>query len=343
MRIFSLVIFTFLVSYLPAQEAGLPSLFDTLFHQQDIKIRLTYAFDSLVKSNNEEIPARITIESANGKFMRDVAMALNLRGKFRRMKCEMPPLLLNFKKSTLREMHLNAIDEIKLVTHCIKGSEGTQNLEEELLCYQMYEKLTPYAYRTIWVTMEYCDVTNPGNCVTSVGFLIEPDKVLSSRLGVSEKRIYNVSQDSLNYESFRMVADFNFMIGNRDWDVVGSRNAKLFFEPTLGKYIIVPYDFDYANIVGASYRKESLKEPMRHPLDRIYDGYYFRNQTGESLKFFLTKEDSIQRVLGTAINPMDTDRRKKIRAYIEDWFKWVKKMNVADLQYGVVCFYKGGL
>jgi hypothetical protein len=343
MRIFTLAVFSLLVSYLPGQDAGLPSLFDTLFHQQDIKIRLTYAFDSLVKTNNEEIPARITIESANGKFMRDVAMTLNLRGKFRRMKCDMPPLLLNFKKSTLRELHLSSIDEMKLVTHCVKGKEGQQNLQEELLCYQMYEKLTPYAYRTIWVTMEYCDTTHPDSCVTSVGFLIEPDKVLSARLGVAEKRKFNVSQDSLQYESFRLVAAFNFMIGNRDWDVVAGRNAKLFFEPKIGKYIIVPYDFDYANIVGASYRRETLEAPVRHPFDRVYDGYYFRDQSSASLQYFLTKEQDIESVIATAANPMDTERRKKINGYIEDWFKWLKKINPADLQYGVVCYYKGGL
>ena len=88
MRFYILAVFSLFVSYLPAQETRLLSLFDTLYLQDDIKIRLTYTFDSLVKTNNEEIPARITIESASGKLMRNVAMSLNLRGKFRRMKCE---------------------------------------------------------------------------------------------------------------------------------------------------------------------------------------------------------------------------------------------------------------
>lgn len=343
MRILTLAVFCFFVSYLPGQDTDLPSLFDTLYHQQDIKITLTYPFDSLVKTNNEEISARITIESASGEFMQNAAMSLNLRGKFRRMKCEMPPLLLNFKKSTLRDLHLNSIDEMKLVTHCIKGKEGQENLQEELMCYQMYETLTPYAYRTIWVTMEYCDSTHPDSCVSSSGFLIEPDKVISSRLGIAEKRMFNVSQDSLQYESFRLVAAFNFMIGNRDWDVVAGRNAKLFFAPKFGKYITVPYDFDYANIVGASYRRETLQEPVRHPFDRVYDGYYFRDQCAASLQYFLTKEDSIQYVITNAANPMNADKRKKISGYVDDWFKWLKKMKPADLQYGVVCYYKGGL
>jgi hypothetical protein len=343
MRTFLPGILILFASCLHARGDNLPSLFDTLYQQHDIKIRLTYAFDSLVKTNNEEIPARISIESGAGKFMRNVELSINLRGKFRRMKCNMPPLLLNFKKSTLRDYQLNTIDEIKLVTHCINGPEGIENLQEEMMCYQMYAQLTPYAYRTIWVSMEYCDSEHPDSCFTSVGFLIEPDKVLAGRLGVSEKRIYNVSQDSLSYESFRLVAAFNFMIGNRDWDVVGSRNAKLFFEPRIGKYVIIPYDFDYANIVGASYRRETLQPPMQHPFDRIYDGYYYRDQCAATLKYFLSKEETIQQVIAGADNPLSKDRRKKISGYIADWFKWVRKTKDVDLIYGVICYYKGGL
>lgn len=343
MRILILAACCFFFTHLPGQDVTPPSLFDTLYQLQDIKIRLTYTFDSLVKTNNEEIPARISIESATGKFITNVNIALNLRGKFRRMKCEMPPLLLNFKKSTLRELHLNSIDEIKLVTHCIKGKEGEENLQEELMCYQMYSSMTPYSYRTIWVDMEYCDAANHDSCYSSVGFLIEPDKVLSARLGVAEKRKFNVSQDSLAYDSYKLVAAFNFMIGNRDWDVVAGRNAKLFLDPTAGKYIIVPYDFDYANVVGASYRREILQPPMRHSFDRVYDGYYFRDQCGETLKNFLVREDTLRSVIAHARNPMLPERREKIDGYVEDWFKWVKKMKATDLIYGVVCYYKGGL
>lgn len=343
MRILLLAVCCFFTSFLPAQDSALTSLFDTLYQLKDIHIRLNYTFDSLVKSNNEEIPARISIESASGKFMVNVPMALNLRGKFRRMKCEMPPLLLNFKKSTLKELNLSSIDEMKLVTHCIPGKEGQENLQEEMLCYQMYEALTPNAYRTIWVTMEYSNVANHDSTFSSVGFLIEPDKVMAARLHAAEKRKFNVSQDSVVYESYRLVAAFNFMIGNRDWDLVAGRNAKLFLDQQYGKYIVVPYDFDYANVVAPSYRREIMQEPMQHPFDRIYDGYYFRDKCAETLKYFLTKEDTIQSVIANANNPLSAERRKKISGYIEDWFKWVKKISVDDLQYGVVCYYKGGL
>ena len=343
MRILLLAALCFFTSYLPAQDSAPMSLFDTLYQLKDIHIRLNYNFDSLVKTNNEEIPARISIESSSGKFMVNVPFTLNLRGKFRRMKCEMPPLLFNFKKSTLKELHLSSVDEMKLVTHCIPGKEGQENLQEEMMCYQIYEALTPNASRTIWVTMEYSNVANRDSTFSSVGFLIEPDKVMAARLQAAEKRKFNVSQDSVVYESYRLVAAFNFMIGNRDWDLVAGRNAKLFLDQQYGKYIVVPYDFDYANVVAPSYRREIMQEPMHHSFDRIYDGYYFRDKCAESVKYFLSKEDTILNVIAHANNPLPDERRKKISGYIEDWFKWVRKISVDELQYGVVCYYKGGL
>ena len=343
MRIPILAAFLLIVLRLPAQDDVLPSLFDSLYHLQDVHLILTYPFDSLVKTNNEEIPATITIEHAGGKLLRNASMSINLRGKFRRMKCGMPPLLLNFKKSTLRELHLDPIDEVKLVTHCVTGPEGPENLQEELLCYQMYEKISPYAYRTIWLTVTYCDALHPDSCFTNSGFLIEPDKVLSGRLGVFEKRLYNVSEDSVHYESFASLTAFNFMIGNRDWDIVASRNAKLFFNPSFGKYIVIPYDFDYANIVGASYRRVTLTNPMKHPFDRIYDGYYFRDKCSSTLTDFAKKEKDIMTVIANAPNPLSKERREQISNYIGDWFHWVDKINPKELQYGVVCYYKGGL
>ena len=105
------------------------SLFDSLYVLKNIHISLTYPFDSLYSKNNEEIDALISIKTDTGYLMRNEPMTLNLRGKFRRMKCAMPPLLLNFKKSTLRAHHLAPIDEMKLVTHCLPNKEGQENLQ----------------------------------------------------------------------------------------------------------------------------------------------------------------------------------------------------------------------
>jgi len=328
---------------LSSQEASLISLFDKLYHQDSIRLTLTYPFDSLNKSNHDQIDALISIETDSGFLMTNEPLTLNLRGKFRRMKCTFPPLLLNFKKSTLKNLDLASMDEIKLVTHCIDGPEGQVNLEEERMLYQVYESLTPISYRTIWLTVNYCDMSRPGVCDTSAGFLLEPDKVISSRLGISEKKIYNVSEDSLQFDSYGLTTAFNFLIGNRDWSVIASRNAKLFYDPTLGKYVVIPYDFDYSNIVDASYRRKTFSESMTHPFDRIYEGEYFKDKAGTMLKSFYEFQHSIIETVNSAHNPMDAQRRKKICRYFTLWFNMVDRYKPDALSYGTVCPYKGGL
>ena len=66
------------------------SLFETLIALDQVKITLTYPFDSLYRTNREEIDAIITIESKDGPLIHNEKMSINLRGKFRRMKCTMP-------------------------------------------------------------------------------------------------------------------------------------------------------------------------------------------------------------------------------------------------------------
>ena len=342
---FTLLFFLlFVSSFLSAQEtvAGI-SLFDSLCKEKNIVIRLVYPFDSLVKTNNNDIDARVSIRTASGTLLHDSPLNINLRGKFRRMKCTMPPLLLNFKKSTLRDLNLLPYDEIKLVTHCLEGPEGISNLEEERMIYQIYESITPVSYRTIWVNVEYCNESNQRECIQSVGFLLEPDKVISQRLGIVEKKSFNMAEDSLDLACYSNTAAFNFLIGNRDWSIVSSRNAKLFYDPAIQKYKVIPYDFDYSNIVGASYRRETLSKTMEHPFDRIYEGEYFKSLSGKILKSFCGFEKTILEVLQTAPNPMDAERRKKIGRYLNNWFEMVRKSKTEDLTYGKVCGYGGEL
>lgn len=343
MRLFQLLPYTFLAFCNGLMSQSSSSLFETLYGLEGVRLTLTYPFDSLYRTNQDEIEAIITIESKGGVLMKDEQMTLNLRGKFRRMKCTMPPLLLNFKKSTLRDLGLKEIDEMKLVTHCLDAPEGRSNLEEERLCYQVYETLTPYAYRTIWVTVDYIDQMNPANHILSVGFLLEPDKDINARFSVEERKLFNVAEDSLHYDSYGKAAAFNFLIGNRDWSIVMSRNAKLFFDPAQGEYIVIPYDFDYSNVVSASYRRETRPAEMVNPYDRIYQGEYFKSKSGEILKSFAANKSTVLSRVNTAPNSMQDTRRNGIYKYFEYWFDEVGRSSLRELKYGMVIPYKGSL
>ncbi len=343
MRLILLSLYVFLSLNPEGKGQSMPSLFEMLYGLDEVSITLTYPFDSIYRTNREEIEAIITIESKDGILIGNEKITLNLRGKFRRMKCTMPPLLLNFKKSTLRKLNLDDIDEIKLVTHCLDTPEGEENLQEELMCYRVYESLTPCSYRTIWLNLTYQDASRVGKPITSTGFLLEPDKDITKRLGFIERKLFNPAEDSIHFESYSNTVAFNFLIGNRDWSIIMSRNAKLFYDSISHHYVVIPYDFDYSNMVSPTYRRETRPENMTHPLERIYQGEYFKNRSGEILKKFQELQDIILNRVATAPNPMDESERKKIAKYFETWFSQIKKTDAKDLPYGYLMNYKGGL
>jgi len=343
MRLFILSLYLFISLKPDGNGQSSPSLFEALYGLDEVSITLTYPFDSLYRANREEIEAIISIQSKDGILMENEKITMNLRGKFRRMKCSMPPLLLNFKKSTLRQLNLDNIDEVKLVTHCLETAEGQENLQEELMCYRVYESLTPCSYRTIWLNVTYRDALRPGQQIKSTGFLLEPDKDITKRLGFVERKLFNPAEDSIHFESYSHTVAFNFLIGNRDWSIIMSRNAKLFYDSISSHYVVIPYDFDYSNIVSATYRRETRPDHMTHPLERIYQGEYFSNRAGEIIKKFQETEETILHSVATAPNPMDEIERKKISKYFETWFSQVKKKEAKDLPYGCILGYKGGL
>ena len=342
MRKYLLSFFLFLSCSKAIIGQSVNTLFDSLFAMEELQLTIIYPFDSIYRTNQDEIDAHITIESKSGIFLRNEAITLTIRGKFRRMKCKMPPLSLNFKKSTLRRLGLNEVDEIKLVTHCLETQEGQENLIEEFLCYQVYGSIAPYAYRSLWVNVIYQDAQGIEKPFTSGGILLEPDKVVMSRYGLEEKKQFNISQDSVHFDSYSRMVAYNSMIGNRDWSIVMSRNAKLFYDSTAGKFIIIPYDFDYSNVVSASYRRETRPPEMQNTYDRIYQGEYFSTQSGDILKSFLQSKNTVLEKVQSAEIQMNDERRKRISKYFELWFDFVEKRSIKELQYGTVIPYKGG-
>ena len=328
-------------STLPGQK-GI-SLFHLLDSLGGVKITLIYPFDSLYKTQQEEIKALISIQTSQGQLLEHEPLSLNLRGRFRRMKCEMPPLELNFKKSTLEKLGLNKHDKMKLVTHCLTTKEGQENLEEEYLCYKTYQAVAEYAYRTAWIEISYIDQGHSSDQIRSAAFLIEPDDDIESRYGVEEHKVFNVPEDSLDMDSYGKAAAFNFMIGNLDWSLVMARNIKLFKHPKLQKCFAIPYDFDYSNVVDATYRRESRPDIMVHEFDRYFQGEYYKSRAGENLISFCQYRHQILETVQTFENPMDEKRRNRISKYFSTWLDDVSKTSPDKLYYGMVIPYRAGL
>ena len=100
------------------------------------------------KRNTEKHPAVFSFTDQSGA-VQTWNIKVNLRGKFRRTRCEnLAPLKLNFKKSELKAAGLAKFDDMKLVTHCMSSkSDAKALLQKEYLAYRLYNELTENSYR----------------------------------------------------------------------------------------------------------------------------------------------------------------------------------------------------
>jgi hypothetical protein len=84
----------------------------------------------------------------------------------------------------------------------------------------------------------------------------------------------NLGMRLMEPETFDLMAQFMYMIGNPDYSVAGRHNVKIVGLEGFGTrgYTPVPYDFDYTGLVNASYAEPSEDLGIRTIRERTYLG-----------------------------------------------------------------------
>jgi hypothetical protein len=134
-----------------------------------------------------------------------------------------------------------------MVTHCQEESWVLR----EYLVYKLFEQWSPYHFRVRLAKVSY--MAEDGSWQeTKYAFLIEDDDQMAARLGgeIIEDSLYLSEVDSLALS--RLIV-FNYLMGNTDWSIYLRKNIRLVSLPNGQAPIPIPYDFDWAAIVGATY------------------------------------------------------------------------------------------
>jgi len=153
------------------------------FNQVLLEVDLQKLLNKRPPKNEREKKASITFTNAKGGHL-SLKTKVSLRGKFRRVKCDFPPLKLNFSKKQLKKVGLRStFDKYKLVTHCIADEEGKQALLKEFATYKMYNEITPESFRVHFLEVIYQDIHNTAHKIKQFAFLIEENDELADRLG----------------------------------------------------------------------------------------------------------------------------------------------------------------
>lgn len=250
---------------------------------------------------------------------------LRSRGIFRRNYCELPPIMLNFKKKDSEKGLFNHINKLKMVTQCPHGN--TEYILREYLAYKLYNILTPNSFRVRLARVTYINTARKDKSVTEYAFFIEPEELLAGRMN-SVAINQNVTQKQVRPEMMDRMAIFNYMIGNTDWSVPISHNIQLFTEKrpiSEDLAIIVPYDFDFSGFVNTDYSAPFNGLKITSVRQRLYLGICRDKEIFiKDFNEFLENKSEFMKVINEF--PYLGDKPKKdMTGYIESFLRELNK------------------
>jgi len=274
------LIYFLMFNYAFSQEAiksdKIPEVSQVFLEQAILPIKLAYSIKYIKKNTNDTTYVKSNFSyQLKDSSRQELAMLLRVRGNFRLMKCYFPPLKIKFKKALSKNTIFEGNKSLKIVLPCLQQEDKNDNVIREYLAYKLFEIVSPYHFKTRLIDVTFEEEKGKKIKVHRLkGFLIEDDKTVAKRLN---GKVYDGFIHPFGQESKTCVrnAFFQYMIGNTDFSQSYRHNVKLLFIDK--KMVPIPYDFDMAGLVNASYAQvaEALEEKLgvTSVTQRIYRGF----------------------------------------------------------------------
>ena len=265
--LFYLLFFLIPYQHLAQTSPDLPSVFEQLTPQEGVKMTLETDLTTIIanKKTNQYFPGSLI--TADGKTYK---IELRPRGKYRRKVAEIPPLKIKFKKKDLKAEGLDTLNEIKLVLPCFDNALGDELIVKEYIAYKMFEKLTGASIRARLIRLTLRDTHVEKSKKTMMAILVEDEEETVARMNGQVVEQYGIPTDSLMTNQAALVAMFEYMIGNTDWEIAMVRNVRLIrSNESSGKVLVIPYDFDFSGLVSAPYSSPASETGLKTVRNRF--------------------------------------------------------------------------
>jgi len=284
--------------------------------------------------DREYHPASITHITNDGDSIR-FSGKVKTRGFMRREFCSFPPLRLNFKKKETKNTVFEGQNKLKLVTHCRESKSFRQNLFKEYLIYKHYNLLSEKSFKVRLVHVKYVDIMAKKDPILEYGFLIEDVDDLADRNGMEEIEPVLTHQDKCNRATLDLMALFQYMIGNTDWSVTSKPHNIKFIGDSTKQIHPIPYDFDYAGVVDASYATPDERLQLASVKTRMFRGLCrLKGDYEKRLEVFEAKREDIENLYQN-FSLLDEKSAKIILKYFDDFYDTISdSKDVERLIYG---------
>jgi hypothetical protein len=315
-----LMLLVFLLTNSFAQEVP---LFQT---KETVNLRISGSIKSIKKKSNDStfVTGKFQYESEANKWI-DVPVQARVRGNYRLKNCYFPPLKLKFHKKDVAPTLFKGNKSLKLVLPCRTSGDGNGLIRKEYLCYQFYQLLSPYYFRTRLASAELTETSKkkprPYDLLT---FFVEDNSMVAKRSGgtVIEKKGTNPAA----FDEKQSIRNdfFQYMIGNADWSAVFQHNSNTLFVE--GKYVPLSYDFDMSGFVNAGYAHENPPQlGTGDPRERVYRGFCKSESAMQEIrKEYLEKVSAVHAIIDQHESFFSKYELRDMHSYLDQFFEILK-------------------
>lgn len=264
----------------------------------DLAILLNMDVKKLIKSKMEEKYQRAKLLAYhNGEFNREWSVKVKARGNMRKKLCKLPPLKIDFSKSTLSHLGFSQNDKLKVVLPCDDSDQYQQGLYREYVTYKLYEKIDSLALRTRLTNFILKQKKKVKYDFT--GMVVEDEENYVLRTGNEMLGDEQVLSDAIEREQYLRMVFFQYMIRNTDWALFSKHNIEMI--KCKDEVVAIPYDFDYAGIVDQDYADKTNDVPITEASPAYFKG---KNVTMEEVErmyaYYLILKQELYQVLKEA-------------------------------------------
>ena len=294
-----------------------------------IEVEIVSDFKYLVKNKLEQDYKQrfqsgiITVAFPDGNIVKE-QVEVRTRGEFRRERCYMPPIMINFKTSN--NSSLSKLGKLKLVWPCRFDVYHEQLILKEYLVYKIYNLLTEKSFRVRLVKIKYQDTNSKKYDGPVFGFFIEDVDAMAKRNNCKEIQDQKYLTEQTDRAQLTILSIFQFMIANTDWAIPLYRNVKLIGEvahPEIPPYA-VPYDFDYCGLVNANYAEPQPGLALTSIQQRLYRGFPREmSELNTALDIFKKSKTSIDSLID-GMEYLSIYNKRETKKYINEFFEIIK-------------------
>lgn len=257
------------------------------------------------------------------------------RGHFRRMSenCTLPPLWLQFDKVNAAAGPFDGQKKLKLVMPCT----DEELVIREYLVYKLYNILTPLSFKVRLVKVSFQD-TQKGKTQTHYCFFLESAKEMARRNEMECAQQKMTPFNHIDFESYTLMAVFQYMVGNTDWSLSYLHNMELIRKDSTGPRFPIAYDFDHAGIVQAPYAVPAPELNLSSTLERLYRGYCVE----DAGRFAATFErfNAVKDQLYAAVQNcplVSASFVKSTLRYLDSFFRTINNRKTAATEFSAPC------